>query len=60
MLIAIISDLHDNLANWQKLHQYLQKQGIKTLLFCGDLTNADTLQTMATNFQGDIYLIAGN
>jgi len=60
MLIAIASDLHDNLANWQILNNYLKKQGINTLLFCGDLCNSESLQTISNDFDGQIYLIAGN
>lgn len=60
MLIAIAADLHDNLVNWQKFKKYAEKQGIKTLLFCGDLTNEETLQLISTDFKGKIFLIAGN
>ncbi len=60
MLIAIAADLHDNLANWRTFSDYLQKQGITTLLFCGDLANSDTLNTIADTFPGKIFIIAGN
>ena len=60
MLIAIASDLHDNLANWQIFNNYLNEQGITTLLFCGDLCNSETLQHIRQEFSGKIYFIAGN
>ena len=60
MLIAIASDLHDNLANWQIFNNYLHEQGISTLLFCGDLCNSETLQHIRQEFAGKIYFIAGN
>ena len=60
MLIAIASDLHDNRVNWQKFNDYAAKQGIKTLLFCGDLATSDMLTQIQTEFKGTIYLIAGN
>jgi uncharacterized protein len=60
MLIAIASDLHDNLANWKKFNQYAKKQAIESLLFCGDLCNEDSLREMSQSFSGEIYLIAGN
>ncbi|MCF7860351.1 YfcE family phosphodiesterase [Patescibacteria group bacterium] len=60
MLIAIASDLHDNLANWQIFNNYLNEQGITTLLFCGDLCNSETLQHLRQEFAGKIYFIAGN
>lgn len=60
MLIAIAADLHDNLANWQIFQDYIKKQGIRTLLFGGDLTDSETLQAISSWDNGDIYLIAGN
>ncbi len=60
MRIAIAADLHDNLATWQILNQYLKKQGINTLLFCGDLCDEETLRAIENDFTGDIYLISGN
>ncbi len=60
MLIAIASDLHDNLANWASCHKYLQQQGVSTLLFCGDLTSVNTLKKIVQEFSGDIFMIAGN
>lgn len=60
MLIAIASDLHDNIANWHKFNDYLKKQDIKILFFCGDLCNQDTLSIINESFVGDMYFIAGN
>lgn len=60
MQIAIAADLHDNLATWQIFNQYIKKQGINTLLFCGDLCEAETLRIMERDFLGDIYIISGN
>ncbi|MDD3285321.1 MAG: YfcE family phosphodiesterase [Patescibacteria group bacterium] len=60
MLIAIAADLHDNLANWHKFKEYSKKQGINTLLFCGDLCNSQTLKKINSEWPGKIFLIAGN
>lgn len=60
MLIAIAADLHDNQTNWHKFNNYAAKQGIKTLLFCGDLASKDMLRQMQSDFDGNIYIIAGN
>lgn len=60
MLIAIASDLHDNLANWEIFNEQIKKQGVNILLFCGDLCNDDTLRHVAKSFFGEIYIIAGN
>ncbi|KKR21203.1 MAG: Phosphodiesterase, MJ0936 family [Parcubacteria group bacterium GW2011_GWE2_39_37] len=60
MLVAIISDIHDNLTNlWQCL-AWCNKQKVKTIICCGDLTNDDTLEVLTTGFKGDIHLIKGN
>lgn len=60
MLIAIVADLHDNLANWRIFNHYSQKQDIKILLFCGDLGNQESLEEISNSFNGIIYLISGN
>lgn len=60
MLIAIASDLHDNLANWDIFNKQIKKQEIKTLLFCGDLCNTETLEHISKSFVGNIYIINGN
>jgi putative phosphoesterase len=60
MLIAIAADLHDNLANWQIFNNYIKKQGITTLLFCGDLCNSESLQTIRHDFEGKIFFVSGN
>lgn len=60
MLIAIAADLHDNLANWQIFQDYIKKQGIRTLLFSGDLADSETLRAVGSGDSGDVYLIAGN
>lgn len=60
MLIAIASDLHDNLANWKIFNNYLKKQDITSLLFCGDLCSNESLQIIRKDFEGKIFFIAGN
>ncbi len=60
MLIAVAADLHDNLANWRIFSDYVKKQGISTLLFCGDLCNRETLGLVADSGFEKIFMIAGN
>lgn len=60
MTIAIISDLHDNLANWQKFLVWAKAKEINTLLCLGDVTSADTLNKINKGFAGTIYLVEGN
>ena len=60
MKIAIISDIHDNLANLQKVLDYCQKERIKTIICCGDTASEETLEFLQTNFSGKILLVPGN
>lgn len=60
MKIAIISDIHDNLANLKKALDWCRGNGISRLICCGDLTNSDSLAFLAGNFPGQIYLVEGN
>lgn len=60
MLIAIISDIHDNLANLEKCLNWLRTKKISVLLCGGDITNEDTLDFLASSFQGKIMTVTGN
>lgn len=60
MLIAIFSDLHDNLSNLSLFIKKINKLDIKNLIFTGDLTNNDTLEILANSFKDTIYLVQGN
>ena len=60
MLIAIISDTHDNLATIDIALEKIKAQNINTILHCGDLCNQDTAEYLAKNFDGVIYTAYGN
>lgn len=60
MLIAIISDIHDNLPNLDKCLNWCQKNKVKKIIFCGDATTNETLSHFATNFGSDIFIVKGN
>ncbi|MFA6994855.1 MAG: YfcE family phosphodiesterase [Patescibacteria group bacterium] len=60
MLIAIISDIHDNLPNLKKCLTWCRDHQIKKLIFCGDATTTETLAYLAVNFSGEIFIINGN
>ncbi|MCX6795464.1 MAG: YfcE family phosphodiesterase [Candidatus Falkowbacteria bacterium] len=60
MKIAIFSDLHDDGNNLKKFLDFCQKEKIKTLIFCGDLANQETLGYLADNFLGKIFMVGGN
>lgn len=60
MKIAIIADIHDNLANLEKCLRFCLKSNVEILLCCGDVTNQETLVYMSEMFQKKIYLVRGN
>ena len=59
MVIAIISDIHDNLANLKKCLDWCQNNKIKKILFCGDTTALPTIKNLA-KFSGEIFMVKGN
>lgn len=60
MKVVIISDIHDNLVNLGKCLHWCRKSNLGELICCGDLTNSETLEFLAQNFKGIIYLVRGN
>lgn len=58
MLIAILSDIHDNIWNLEKALPQLEEAG--ALLFCGDFCAPFTLQMMAEGFSGPVHCVFGN
>ena len=60
MKLAIISDLHDNLANTAKCLFCCAANEVTELICCGDVTNSDTIEFLAANFPSAIYLVRGN
>jgi|SRR3989338_528768 len=60
MKFAIVSDSHDNLANIDKMLDYLKQNQIKVMIHCGDVCAPAVLAAMAKKFQGNIHLVFGN
>jgi len=60
MLIAIISDIHNNVVNLQKVLTYCKSNDIATIICCGDLASEETLDFLNDNFSGTIYYTFGN
>ncbi len=60
MFIAIISDIHDNLANLHKCLTWCQKNRIEKIIFCGDATTKETISYLASNFPNEIFIVHGN
>jgi uncharacterized protein len=60
MLIAIISDVHNNEVNLKKVLNYCKENSIKTIICCGDLASDETLDFLNDNFSGTIHYAFGN
>jgi hypothetical protein len=59
MLIAIISDIHDNLINLANALTWCRNQNITKIIFCGDTTTLETIKNLA-QFPGEIFMVRGN
>jgi hypothetical protein len=60
MKIAIISDIHDNLANLKIFLIWAKKESVEKIICCGDVTNSDSVDFLAKSFGGEIILAQGN
>lgn len=60
MLIAIISDIHDNIPNLTKVLNYCRENKIEKIICCGDLASLETLDFLNDNFEGEIFFVFGN
>lgn len=60
MKVAIISDIHDNIPNLNKVLNYLNKEKIDKLVCCGDFGSEETLVHLSNNFKGQIWVVLGN
>lgn len=59
-MLAIISDIHDNLANLEKFLKYAKENNISEIFCLGDLTSDTTVKELTDGFDGKIYLVSGN
>ncbi len=60
MKIAIISDIHDNLANLKNFLSFAKKEKVSVVFCCGDVISAETLDYLISNFEGKVFLTLGN
>ncbi|MFC1608914.1 metallophosphoesterase family protein [Patescibacteria group bacterium] len=60
MLVAIISDIHNNEVNLKKTLNYCEKNKIENIICCGDLASEETLNFLCDNFKGEIFYTFGN
>lgn len=60
MLIAILSDVHDNIWNLDDALQQIKAAGAAWLIFCGDFCAPFTLTQIAQGFTGPVHAVLGN
>jgi hypothetical protein len=60
MLIAVISDIHDNLVNLDKVLGWCRANRVTKLICCGDTTTIETIHHLAAGFRGEIFMVRGN
>jgi hypothetical protein len=60
MIIAIISDIHDNLVNLEKCLKWCQKNKVEKIICPGDVTSIETINYLANAFRGEVFLVRGN
>ncbi len=58
MRVAVLSDIHDNIWNLQRVLPQIGDAGL--LIFCGDLCAPFTLRAIAEGFAGPIHVTLGN
>ena len=60
MKFAIVSDTHDNMANFHKAIDFLNAQKITTMLHCGDICAQEIIDQATRIFKGKIIFVRGN
>lgn len=60
MKIAILSDIHDHLANLHRALDIIQTEAADVLICCGDICSSFVLREMAERFSGPIHVMLGN
>lgn len=58
MLIAVLSDVHDNI--WNLAGALEQVQAAEVLIFCGDFCAPFTLTQIGQGFHGPVHCVLGN
>jgi putative phosphoesterase len=60
MKIAIVSDTHNNWANFKKAIEWIKKEKIQLILHCGDICSQETLDDANKLFDAKIKFVKGN
>ena len=60
MKFAIVSDTHNNWANFKKAIDWIKKEKIQLILHCGDISSQETIDDAKEDFKGEIRFVKGN
>lgn len=60
MIIAVLSDSHDNIWNLADALEQAQAAGAQALIFCGDFCAPFTLSQIGQSFAGPVHAVLGN
>ncbi len=60
MLIAVVSDIHDNIWKLKEATQQIAQTEAEVLIFCGDFCAPFTLKQVTDEFAGPIHAVWGN
>jgi putative phosphoesterase len=60
MVIAVLSDAHDNIWSLARALQQVQAAGAELLIFCGDFCAPFTLTQIGEGFAGPVHGVLGN
>lgn len=59
MIIGVFSDVHDNLANLDRVLEIFSKRDAGTLIFCGDFCSPIPARVIG-GYGGDVHCVFGN
>ena len=60
MIIAVLSDVHDNIWNLADALDKVKAAGAEALIFCGDFCAPFTLTQIGKGFAGPVHCVFGN
>lgn len=60
MIIAIVSDTHNNWVNFKKAIDWINKEKIQLILHCGDINSREIINDAQKYFDGEIKYVKGN
>lgn len=60
MLIAIISDTHDNFTNIEKFLSWAKENKIEIIIHCGDITTTEVITKLFAPTQINFHYVLGN